>query len=85
MKTKTENCSSQKENPHRQISPLHSHHGMQAKANSVRTPMKRAHDLMLDRDLLKDELHHVQGVLRCNGYPKGIVRKYKVQSKQEKG
>jgi hypothetical protein len=27
-----------------------------------------------DQHLLKDELHHVQGVLRCNGYPKGFVR-----------
>ena len=52
--------------------PFHSHHGMQAKANSVRTLIKRAHDLTSDQDLLKDELHHVQGVLKCNGYPKGF-------------
>ena len=58
--------------------PFHSYHGMQAKANSVRTPMKRA------RLLLKDELQHAQVVLRYNGYPKGFVRKYKVQQGEEK-
>ena len=46
--------------------------------------MKRAHDLMLDRDLLKDELHHVQGLLRRDGYPKGFMRKYKDQCRYEK-
>ena len=40
--------------------------------------------MKLDQYLLKDELHHVQGVLRCNGYPKGFVWKYKVQLRQEK-
>ena len=34
--------------------PFHSYHGMQAKANSVRTLMKRAHDLTSDQHLLKD-------------------------------
>ena len=46
--------------------------------------MKRAHDLTSDQHLLKDELHHVQGVLKCNGYPKGFVRKYRVQHREEK-
>ena len=64
--------------------PFHSYHGVQAKANSVRTLMKRAHDLTSDQHLLKDELHHVQGVLKCNGYPKGFVRKYRVQHREEK-
>lgn len=64
--------------------PFHSYHGMQAKANSVRTLMKRAHDLTSDQHLLKEELHHVQGVLRCNGYPKGMVRKYRVQQRKGK-
>ena len=51
---KTKNYSLQRENSHRYL-PFHSHHGMQAKANSVRTLMKRAHDLTSDQDLLKDE------------------------------
>ena len=38
--------------------------------------MKRAHDLTSDQHLLKDELHCVEGVLKCNGYPKGFVKKY---------
>ena len=63
--------------------PFHSYRGMQAKANSVRTLMKRAHDLTPDQYLLKEELQHVRGVLRCNGYPNGMVRKYKVQEQRE--
>ena len=59
-------------------------HSYQAKANSVRSLMKRAHDLTSDQHLLKDELHHVQGVLKCNGCPKGFVRKYRVQHREEK-
>ena len=64
--------------------PFHSYHGMQAKSNSVRTLMKRAHDLTSNQYLLKNELHHVQGVLKCNGYPKDFVRKYRVQHRMEK-
>ena len=64
--------------------PFHSYHGMQAKANSVRTLMRRAHDLTSDQHLLKEELHHVRGVLRCNGYPNKMMRKYKVQQRKEK-
>ena len=64
---------------------FHSHHGMQAKANSVRTRMNRVRHLTSNQHRLKDELHHVQGVQKCNGYSKGFVRKYKVQLRQEKG
>ena len=46
--------------------------------------MNTVHHLTSDRDLLKDELHHVQGLLRRDGYPKGFMRKYKDQCRYEK-
>ena len=33
---------------------------------------------------MKDELHNVQGVLKCNRYSKGFVKKYKVQQRRKK-
>ena len=54
------------------------------KANSVRTRMKKAHDRTSDQHLLKDELHRVQWVLKCNGYPKDFVRKQSPTQRKER-
>ncbi len=54
--------------------PFHSHHGMQAGQSQVSDCENSDEESTSDQHLLKDELHHVQGVLRSMDIPKDLSR-----------